>query len=226
MNFKLNYSIKRLIRDNIIYIAGFFVLNLVLILVIGFYFSQYQKNILKIKSLTNDLSAYNKQRELLDFKNQVIKNEVDLDYINQILTQLIPSQEDYFSIVAALEKLSLETNFIISAYNINIDKSNNEKLSLVIEGQGDPTAFLKFLQEYNYTGGRLITIDQINFSQTDFTGSKINISVYTGKASGNGIAKTEKIDARLIESILEKVTIDLKSEDNSSSDYPTKSNPF
>src|SRR3990170_753339 len=163
MSFKFNYSIKRLIRDNLIYIFGFFALNLVLIFVVGFYYSQYQKNIVKIQSLTNELSEYNKKKDLLDFKNQVIKNEVDLDYINQILTQLIPSEENYFSIVAALEKLSLDTNFIISAYNINVDKSNQEKLSLVIEGEGDPNAFLKFLQEYNYTGGRLITIDQIDF---------------------------------------------------------------
>ena len=226
MSLKLNYSIKRLIRDNIIYIGGLFALNLVLIFVTGFFYSQYQKNIIKIKTLNKELSEYSQKKDLLDFKNQVIKNEVDLDYINQILTILIPSEEDYFSIVAALEKLSLETNFIISAYNINVSKSTQEKLSLVIEGQGDPNDFLRFLQEYNYFGGRLITIDQINFSQTDFSGSKINISVYAGKGSGKKIAKTEKIDSRLIENILEKVTIDLKSEEDSGSDYPTKSDPF
>ena len=225
MKIKINYSIRRLFKDNWLYLLVFLGLILIFIIAVFFYFHQYQMNVIKIALLRSEIAEFNKKKELLNFKNQLIEDEVDLDYINQVLSQLVPVKEDFFSIIIALEKLSSQTNFIITSYNIVVDKSSPERLAIVIEGQGDPAAFLKFLQEYNFSGGRLITIDMIDFNQEAFTGSKVNTTFYTGKVSAVSGLEEIKVDMDLIQKILEKVQIDLKTEADIS-DYPTKSNPF
>ena len=225
MKIKINYSIKHLFKDNWLYLLTFFGIILIFIIAVFFYFNQYQLNKIKIALLHSEIAKLNKKKELLDFKNQLIEDEVDLDYINQVLSQLVPVKEDFFSIIIALEKLSSQTNFIITSYNIVVDKSTPEQLAIVIEGQGDPTAFLKFLQEYNFAGGRLITIDKIDFSQEAFTGSKVNTTFYTGKASSVAAQEEINVDMNLIQKIMEKVKIELKVEEGTN-EYPTKSNPF
>lgn len=225
MKIKINYSIKHLFNDNFLYVLVFFGLIFILIFAVLFYLQQYQKNNLKTALLLSEITKYNKKKELLNFKNQLIKDEVDLDHINQVLTQLVPTKEDFFTIIIALERLSSQTNFIITSYNIVVDNSSPEKLAIVIEGQGDPNAFLNFLQEYNFAGGRLITIDKIDFNQETFTGSKVNVNFYTGKEStSSGLIETN-VDMQLIQNILEKVQIELKTEEDTN-EYPTKSNPF
>lgn len=227
MKINLDYPIKRLLRENLLYIVAFFILVLILFFVVILYVKQYSENAKKIDSLEVEIDEYNKKRELLDFKNQVVSNKVDLDYINGVLTQLIPTKEDYFSIIAALEKLSVQTNFIITSYNIIVGRSTPEKLAIVIEGQGDPNTFLEFLKEYNFSGGRLITADKIEFTQEAFTGAKVNINVYAGKPSSAKVSKTKEEDnTDLIETLLQKVKIDLKTEEIEVNEYPTKSSPF
>ena len=227
MKINLDYQIKRLLRENLLYIVAFFTLVLILFFVVFLYVNQYNENVKKINSLEAEIEEYNKKRELLDFKNQVVSNEVDLDYVNGVLTQLIPTKEDYFSVIAALENLSVQTNFIITSYNIIVGSSTPEKLAIIIEGQGDPNTFLEFLKEYNFAGGRLITADKIEFTQEAFTGAKVNISVYAGKPSSTKVSKTiEEDNTTLIETLLQKVKIDLKTEEFEVSEYPTKSNPF
>lgn len=224
---KIDYSIKKSLRDNFLYFVAFFALIGIILLVTVFYVGQFKSNAKRIADLQSEIDLYNKKRDLLEFKNQAVKDEVDLDHINQVLSQLIPAKEDYFSIIAALDKLSLQTNFIVTAYNIVVDKSTTEKLAILIEGQGDPNSFLEFLQEYNFSGGRLITIDKIEFRQEAFTGAKVSINVYTGKANETrAIAKLDDVNSELVERILQKVQIDLKNEDDEVSDYPTKSTPF
>ncbi len=224
---KIDYSIKKSIKDNFIYIVAFLLLIVVILLVSVFYINQYKSNAKRIDDLESEIERYNKKRDLLEFKNQVVKGEVDLDYANQVLSQLIPLKEDYFSIIAALDKLSLRTNFTITSYDIAVNESTAERLAIFIEGQGDPNAFLEFLKEYNFSGGRLITIDKIEFSQEAFTGAKININVYTGKANAvQSLDKLSEVNSELVERILQKVQIDLKNEDDEVSDYPTKSTPF
>lgn len=224
---KIDYSIKKSLKDNFFYIVAFFALIGIILLTTGFYIGQYNSNTKKVGELQSEIDRYNKKRDLLEFKNQVIRDEVDLDYINQVLSQLIPAKEDYFSIIAALDKLSLQTNFTVTSYDIVISESTAEKLAILIEGQGDPNSFLEFLREYNFSGGRLITIDKIEFSQEAFTGAKVNINVYTAKANETLVlGKLSDVNSELVEKILGKVQIELKNDEDADSDYPTKSTPF
>lgn len=226
MNLKLDYNLQKLIRGNLLPTVTLVVLTAFLVISIVFFIGLYQENTVKINSLQSELTELNKKKELIDFKNQVIENVVDLDHINAVFSQLIPNEEDYFSIITSLEKLSIQTNFIITSYTINLAGSAPGKLAIGIDGQGDPNTFLEFLKVYNFGGSRLLTIDKIEFSQEAFTGSRISINVYSGKGEGaQALTKLSAEDRKLIQKIALKVQLELKSEE-AAIDYPTKSNPF
>lgn len=227
MKMNFSYTNIKIFRRNLPLLMGLVSLCLVSLLIVYLNFLQYQSNKLRIEVLKSELDAYSRKKSLLDFKNQVVDREFDLDTANLALTQLIPVKEDYFSILATMEKLSAQTNFIITSYNIIVENSTPDKLAILIEGQGDPDVFLEFLKEYNFSGGRLVTIDKIDFSQESFKGVKVNINVYSGKVDSlqSGV-NLDNVDIPLINNMLTKVQIELKPETSVVTDYPTKSNPF
>lgn len=227
MKIRIDYHTKSLLKHNFpIFLT---LLVLLALLCVGFYLfvQTYQKNNSDTAALQREVADLNKKKELIDFKNEVIRDEIDLDRVNAIFTQLIPTKEDFFSIIIALEKLSQKTNFIITSYTIAVGDSTEGKLAIVIEGQGDPDIFLEFLKQYNFGSGRLITIDKIEFSQEAFTGSKIGINVYSGKGAGAKVlSEFTREERNLIQKVLGKVELELTSEEKVSTDYPTKNNPF
>src|SRR3989344_1409164 len=105
MKLKIEYQSKKFFAANLPYLTGFLLLNIILITVMIFNLIQYNNNNQKIILLLSEIEEYNSKKSLLDFKSQVIEEEVDLDHINKVLTQLVPLKEDYFSILASLEKL-------------------------------------------------------------------------------------------------------------------------
>ncbi|OGK14622.1 hypothetical protein A3C98_00105 [Candidatus Roizmanbacteria bacterium RIFCSPHIGHO2_02_FULL_37_15] len=224
---KIDYSIKRTFRENVIYIIAFFILNFILISSGYFFFKQYQENNRKIESLQTEFKDLENKKRILEFKNEFIENEVDLDKFNLILSQLIPNEEDYFSIIASLENLSAISNFSIVSYSIPLDRSLEEKLAIVIAGRGDTNSFMEFLNSHKLAGGRLITIDRIELIDSADVEAKIYLNVYRGKGSKiDTFRSLTTQDKQLLEEILEKVQIEFKSEEIDNIDYPTKSNPF
>lgn len=227
MKINLDYTSKNLLRTNFIYLITFFILISSFLIATSFFIKKYYSNNLKLSTLNTEIDTYKKKKDLMEFKSQVIRSEIDLDKINTILTQLIPSQEDYFSIITTLENLSIQSNFVITSYNIIVKDSTESMLSIMIEGQGDASSFLQFLKNYKFSGGRLITIDNIEFSEAVFTGGKVRIIVYSKKVSGSkNLKNLENIDINKLEEILSKVQIVLKTEEDIPVDYKTKSNPF
>jgi len=227
MKIKFDYPVKRLLGANLIYFVTFLTLNTVLLISAIFFLHQQRENSIKTDSLQAQTAKLNKKKELLEFNNQFINDEIDLADINLVLSQLIPSEDDYFSIALALEKLSLQTNFIITSYSIAINQSTTEKLAIVIEGQGDADSFLAFLKAYKFEGGRVITADKIELTEDDIIDAKININVYRGKARTIEALETlTDEDRRLIEDVLQKVKVEFKTEESVLDEYPTKSNPF
>ena len=144
---------------------------------------------------------------------------------------LIPNIEDYFSIIYALEKLSLNSNFIINSYTVSIGKSTSQKLKLSVTGMGDSESFINFLKNYNFAGGRLITSDKIQLDP-NFVGSiKIDLTFYTKKVTANQNLESnpdEKVFNEL-ETLKNKVNFAFDVDTASSApdfNYPRKSNPF
>ncbi|OGK08303.1 hypothetical protein A2767_04355 [Candidatus Roizmanbacteria bacterium RIFCSPHIGHO2_01_FULL_35_10] len=225
MKLNFSYSDNRILRHNFPLLVSLITLLLISTLLVYFNFTQYQAKRVKITALNSELESYNKKKSLIDFKNNVVDTEFDLDTANLVLSQLIPPQEDYFSVLAALEIISAKTNFIITSYNIIVENSTAGKLAVLVEGEGDASTFLEFLKEYNFSGGRLITIDKIDYSQDAFKDTKININVYSGKTDSSR-DNSGDVDLELMRTILAKVQIDIKEQVPVANDYPTKSNPF
>ncbi len=170
--------------------------------------------------LRNQIDIFNKNKELV---------QADLDIYNDLLLSIIPNKEDYFTIILALEKLSLDTGFIIDKYTILLNETTSNKLALSVEGTGDPAAFLKFLQQYQYEGGRLITNEKMEFSTANVGQTKLSLNFYNKplQQTEQKIDPIKPQDINVIKEIQEKVAIqytDTAAEEDLN--YETKVNPF
>ncbi len=230
---KLHYFnyIVRLIRENIWYVLVFTGLILAFVMVQIIFLGQYNSYTQIDDTLTNDVRMLKSNTDYQLLRKNILSEGYDLDKINPVLAQLLPETEDYFSIVASLERISLQSQFLITSYSIRVKNSSREFLSLQIKGEGDELRFLEFLKNYNFGGGRLITIDKINFSRKGtFSDTQIDLNFY----SGNGKVK-RKIDKHLtftsqdkefVKKIMSKVTIELKKSEITDTQYETKPIPF
>jgi hypothetical protein len=153
--------------------------------------------------------------------------ESEVDKYTNIMNQLIPDKEDYFSILYALEMLSEESGFKITKYSINVATSTKDNLSIGVEGQGDTDSFLKFLNDYKFKGGRLITNDQIDITSKDTNTVQLTLNFYNKTAPQEEVknATLTSQDLQLIETIADKTSI-LKKNGDQIVEYPVKSNPF
>jgi len=183
---------------------------------------QQQKNILE-----NEISSLESKKNLILTALNLQNEQLPLDDINKILNLLIPNEEDYFSIIFALERISQKTGFIITAYEINLQKSNSQKLSLSITGIGNRNNFLDFVKDYQFTGNRLITIDSIKFSEEMANETKIDLNFYnsTGIAQLPTYRQLTNADKELLKKILSKTELVIQ-EETPNQNYETKTNPF
>ncbi|OGK62457.1 hypothetical protein A2334_05470 [Candidatus Roizmanbacteria bacterium RIFOXYB2_FULL_38_10] len=207
------------------------ILTLVSIVVIILLVSSSYKS---FKELSNQQAILKEEVNLLKNRSDTLKfnkslTEDQIIIYNKILTSLIPESEDYFSVIYALETISQKTGFSITSYTINLSKSSREKMSIIIEGRGSLSAFLIFLRNYEYTGGRLITSEKIEFSGVNFTNTKVSLNFYSKKFTFNEsvIPQLSKKDIEKLEQIKQKVQITLKEDESDTpQEYETKDNPF
>lgn len=169
------------------------------------------------------------QKSLTTLNENKTKIGDDMESFNTILGSLIPNKEDYFTIIVALEKLSQVTNFSIVRYEILLSKSTPDKLALTVEGDGDVQSFYTFLEEYPFTGGRLITNEKMEFSSDSVGRIKLDLNFYHRAISTETelIKPISNADINLMKSIQEKVVVSVKQEDSEVVvPYETKENPF
>lgn len=226
----VHYFSRRLLSRYSLYLLGLFLVVGLIIFGIFFFSGQYHEERNKATKIQEQKVELEKKRDLIEFMGvslEAAKDPAKLQRLNELLSQLIPSSEDYFSIIAALEKLSQSTGFIITEYSIDPARTTQEKIALNITGFGDSNAFLDFLKNYTISGGRLITIDKVSFSDELQSGSEISLNFYSGKSAGQQPAAISKEDKALLTSIIDKIQIQLVPKSiNTSTDYPVKSNPF
>lgn len=113
------------------------------------YSSQIQTDIDKTKS---DINLIRNNQSLLSER---------IDEYNKLLEKLIPDEETYFSVISALDLLESRTGVTIASYTINLQSTTEEKLALQVSVVGEKEAVDKFLDEYMYVGGRLLTSESI-----------------------------------------------------------------
>ncbi|MBP7967486.1 hypothetical protein KAZ66_04400 [Candidatus Woesebacteria bacterium] len=162
MQFKLE-EIKKLFRYTIAYhvIAIYFV---VIVFGIGaLYISFILYNSWNtLSNLSVEVENYKSSVEFISKNRDLVYQNVD-EY-NKTLEALIPDEESYFSVVTALEKLASETGITIQSYTIDLESTNVSKLSLRVEVTATEESLEKILNNYAYTGGRLITIEKVELS--------------------------------------------------------------
>lgn len=228
MRFKIKPFLKRLLKENAFYLVGnvfVFVLIIVTIKIGISGNSDYEKKITSLKTELNQL------KNKVTLMNTTIPSSLKLDEDLDFLNKLIPNVEDYFSIVYSLEKLSQKSNFIITSYTVSVGSSTSQKLKLNVSGTGDSQAFIDFLKNYNFGGGRLITSDKIQLDPNFFGTIKIDLTFYTKNISSSQnleIEPDEKIFKEL-EALKSKVSFVFESNvatAESDFSYPRKQNPF
>jgi hypothetical protein len=227
MKVKIKPYLLRLLKSNIAYILSLLLLIILFFVILSISIDKIKKEDKKISTLTAEVDRLEKKA---NFFQDTLPSSKELDEDIKLLNNLIPNIEDYFSIVYALETISQKTGFNIESYSVNITKSTPNKLRLSVNGIGDSTTFLKFLNEYNFSGGRLITSDKIELSPQLTGAIKVDLTFYNKNVPLSGsfdLPKNDKIFAEL-DSIKKKVSFEFIEKDQETLDlnYPIKKNPF
>jgi len=214
-------------KTHFLYILADFIILLAIFFTIAFGIRRTIENKEKIESLKGEIKTLTEKQNSL----YIIKN-TNLDYEKtlKIFNQLVPEEEDYFSIIYALETLSQKTGFNITSYAVNLSESTPNRLQLTVTGIGSTDSFFNFLREYNFGGKRLITSDNLSLNpqQSEF---KIELSFYNKKSANITLPSfiIPPTFPKEIEKILAKIEFILKEssdEANLEISYPRKENPF
>ena len=206
---KIKPFIRRLIRENIFYIVGNAFIFILIIITVGIGLTENSSYNKKISSLKTEL---NQLQNKVNLMNTTIPSPDRLDEDLNFLNTLIPNIEDYFSIIYALEKLSQKSNFVITGYTVNVEKSTAEKLKLSITGIGESQSFINFLKDYNFGGGRLITSDKIQLDPNFFGSIKIDLTFYAKSVlTGKNLALPDDKVFEELEALKSKVNFSFDS---------------
>lgn len=222
-----NRSEEILFKTHFLYFLADFILFLAIIFTITFGIKKAIENKEKIESLKEEIKTLSEKQN-----NFYVMRNANLDFEKtlKIFNQLIPEEEDYFSIIYALETLSQKTGFQITSYAVNLSESSPGRLRLLVSGTGSTDSFLNFLKEYNFGGKRLITSNNLSLSlqQSEF---KIELSFYSKKkvAVESSSFLIPPTFPKEVEKIMAKTEFIFKESSQEASfnlNYPRKQNPF
>lgn len=222
------YKIKRFISDQWTLFLSIGVVIFLFLAVLIFYV-QFNKQLKEVRLLEEEVTMLGDRFNTLKYNKALTQDQIK-EY-NKLLASLIPETEDFFSIIYALEGISNKSGFKITNYTIEVGESSKEKLTLSVQGIGDPDDFLKFLQEYQYIGGRLATSDKIVYRGTSANNTVIVLNFYSKRFSFNETVRVPQLTKKEIERLNEiknKVQFQFSGAGFQSIDteYQTKKNPF
>lgn len=242
-----------LIKENILYLLLFILLFILSLFVYKVLIKKYLNQRTTTQKLEQEVRRLKLKSEIL-MRKKLTNNEIE-EYII-LLNHLVPETEDYFSIIRAMETLSKKSGFTITNYEISslsLNRNlNRNRLPITVTGFGNVDAFTKMLKMYQFSTGRLITMDKLRFS----SGRKVKmikmnltfnfyhqrrrkVKAKTPIAAKQGVRQSlakeintpvPKVDLDFLRKVKAKVLVDLKSELASKESevlfYPTKTNPF
>jgi len=197
---------------------------------IPFFTSQIKDATTNIQKSKTDVSTLTIKQKVL--QSVINENKKDIDQDLALVTGLIPDEEDFFSMIYSLERLSQSTGFIINNYSVNLTKSDSNKLSMTVTGEGNSESFLELLRTYNFAGGRLITAEKIAIDPIKHSGISLDLNFYSKPAN---LEANEKLDYQgainQLNDIRSKVKFSIVNEtlpqqSESLEGYPTKTSLF
>ena len=222
------YKIKRVLSEQRAFFISLLVSFLLLCIVLVMYV-QFNTQIKDVELMKGETSMLKTRFDTLKYNKSLTEDQIK-EY-NKLLASLIPETEDFFSIIYAIEELSKVSRFSITDYTIDVGKTTRERITLSVEGKGDTDAFLAFLQEYQYSGGRLITIDKIQYGGLNVGSTRIALNFYSKRFAFNETVQVPQLSIEEIaklEEIRQKVKFQFSSSgyQSISTEYEKKKNPF
>jgi len=222
------YKIKRVLIDQWTLLLSFGVFIL-LIGIVFIFFARFNDQKKEVDLLTGEVNMLKNRFDTLKYNKSLTQDQIK-EY-NTLLASLVPETEDFFSIIYALEQISLVSQFAITDYTIDVGKTTRERLTITAEGVGNPESFLTFLQEYQFAGGRLVTSDKIQYSGANSTNTRVVLNFYSKQFTFNEsvqVPQLSKEEIAKLEVIKRKVRFQFSSSgyQSVSTEYPLKNNPF
>lgn len=227
---KVPYNLRRF--TNLVYGKLSFFISLIIVFMMAMFFIVSLKVLLNLKQEYEEknIEKGKTHERMLTLEKSKDLIETNLDEANKLLAILLPDTEDFFSIIAALERISQLSGFTIKEYVIKLSASTKEKLSISIGGTGDTDSFVNFLKDYQIAGGRLSTSEKIEFTSSQFKSTKVQLNFYHKKilVSNDVVPKLTETDISFYNKIKSKLSFDLSpaSVSEEQFNYPVKANPF
>lgn len=204
-------------------VAGMIVIIMGIFLFVSY--SSYSTSHDAVDRLKTEVDDLQGKANVIKTNSNLTKEQID--NFNQTLTQLIPEQEDFFTILYALEKISIQTKFMVVRYEISPSKGAANKVPLVIDGDGDSDAFINFLKQYPYAGGRFITIEKLEYTPNQAGRIRVSLNFYNQKTitSNTNLSLLSPKDITLMKDIQAKTAIIIKNAPENIN-YTKKADPF
>ena len=222
------YKIKRILIDQWTLFLSIGVFILLFIIVFIFY-ARFNEQNKEVNLMTGEVQMLKNRFDTLKYNQSLTEDQIK-EY-NKLLASLVPETEDYFSIIYALEQISLESQFTITDYTIDVSKTSKERLTIIAEGKGNPESFLTFLQDYQFAGGRLATSDKIQYGGLNSENTKVVLNFYSKQFTFNEslqVQQLSKEEIAKLNAIKKKIKFQFSSSgyQSVSTEYPSKKNPF
>ncbi len=226
---KIDRYTLALIKENFPFLLLLIVSVFILFFIKNYYFQTYRKNLTKLKEVKFEVERLENSKNKIENLNF---NQDKIDKYFQIINILLPNKENIFTIISALENLSSSTGFYISNYSLtpSLEKKSGE-VEVVVNGFGNKESFMKLLENYNFSSGRLITMDKLNYNIANQSTIKLVFKFHTRKSPKlkniTQVVLPEKKEISWLDKIISKVKINnIIPVDSSDILYRTKPNPF
>ncbi len=134
--------------------------------------------------------------------------EQNVTAYNTLLSRLVPPTEDYFSVVASMERLSLRTGIEITRYSINLPAEGSEIYPLSIVATIPVEEFDRFLETYQFGTGRLVTISAMNFTNQSSGNVRFTMNFYSKEVTTTNISRIASLsmdDLDLLDEIARQI---------------------
>jgi len=222
------YKVKKILSTQRNLFISFIIFIFLFVIVFVFY-SRFNEQKKEIELMDTEVKMLKNRFDTLTYNKSLTEDQIK-EY-NKLLASLVPETEDFFSIIYALEEISIVSDFRITDYTITINQKGGEKLTLIVTGSGNAESFLTFLKEYQFAGGRLVTSDKIQFDGGNSGNSRIALNFYNKQFTFNESIQVPQLSKEGIiklEAIKKKIKFQFSSGgyQTVNTDYSTKKNPF
>lgn len=138
------------------YFIILFIINSILLILIFLIFFLIRK-----QEISNKISSLKSENYQLAEKLKILEelDNVNINDVENYLNNVIPNQDNIFTIISSLNELSKNSGIIISNYEIKNTNVNSDKIKIKINFITNDV--LKFLEEYQKKSKRLIIITDV-----------------------------------------------------------------